>query len=224
MDALVGLFDERTLPVWLAIGFALLVLGRPRQARRAWRPRLIHGAPHGGWKAIRAAPMPPRSSAIDPTAQLRAVMASDFTAKRVLSLTESKVMRAAEAAIAEAGVKWRVMAQVSLGEVLDSPEKAAFNAINAKRVDLLIISATSEPIAAIEYQGQGHYQGTAPARDAIKKEALRKAGIGYIEITFEHGPEDVRREVARLAWTIARKREPPPERQPTELGHSRNRE
>jgi Protein of unknown function (DUF2726) len=109
-------------------------------------------------------------------------------------------MHAAEQAIAEAGLKWRVMAQVALGEVLASPNEAAFRAINAKRVDLLVVSAKSEPLAAIEYQGQGHYQGTAPARDAIKKEALRKAGIRYIEITFEHGPEDVKREIGRMAW------------------------
>ncbi len=138
--------------------------------------------------------------ASDPAEQLRAVMAGTFTAKNVLSRTEARVMHAAERAIAAAGLKWRVMAQVALGEVLASDDEAAFRAINAKRVDLLIVSAKSEPLAAIEYQGQGHYQGTAPARDAIKKEALRKAGIRYIKITYEHGPEDVKREIDRMAW------------------------
>jgi hypothetical protein len=142
----------------------------------------------------------PSAPSSDPAEQLRAVMAGTFTAKNVLSRTEAGVMRAAEKAIAEAGLNWRVMAQVALGEILASPDEAAFRAINAKRVDLLIVSAKSEPLAAIEYQGQGHYQGTAPARDAIKKEALRKAGIRYIEITYEHGPEDVKREIDRMAW------------------------
>ena len=142
----------------------------------------------------------PFAGSNDAAEQLRAVMQGSFTAKHVLSKTEAKVMRAAEAAIAEAGLPWRVMAQVALGEVLASPDEAAFRAINAKRVDLLVVSATSEPLAAIEYQGQGHYQGSAPARDAIKKEALRKAGVRYIEITFEHGPDDVRREIGRMAW------------------------
>jgi len=68
------------------------------------------------------------------------------------------------------------MAQVSLGEVLSSPDARAYSAINSKRVDLLIVSRSGDPIAAIEYQGHGHYQGTAAARDAVKKEALRKAG------------------------------------------------
>ena len=140
----------------------------------------------------------PFAGSNDAAEQLRAVMQGSFFAKHVLSKTEAKVMRAAEAAIAEAGLPWRVMAQVALGEVLASPDEAAFRAINAKRVDLLVVSAMSEPLAAIEYQGQGHYQGSAPARDAIKKEALRKAGVRYIEITFEHGPDDVKREIDRM--------------------------
>lgn len=178
--------------VSFALVFAMLagaIFARP--ARRRWRPhRPYHTAP---------LPMRPAS---DPTEQLRAVMAGAFTAKRVLSRTEAQVMRAAEAAIAEAGLPWRVLAQVALGEVLASPDEAAFRAINAKRVDLLIVSAVSEPLAAIEYQGEGHWQGSAPARDAVKKEALRKAGVAYLEITPADGPGDVRREIARLAMRL----------------------
>ena len=55
-----------------------------------------------------------------------------------------------------ADLKWRVMAQVSLGEVLSSPNARAYSAINSKRVDLLIVSRSGDPIAAIEYQGHGH--------------------------------------------------------------------
>jgi hypothetical protein len=91
------------------------------------------------------------------------------------------------------------MAQVSLGEVLRSPDRRAFHAINAKRVDLLIVSDRCEPIAAIEYQGRGHYQGTAEWRDAVKKEALRKAGVRYIEVTPESGTADMAREILRIA-------------------------
>ncbi|WP_419808953.1 DUF2726 domain-containing protein [Sphingomonas sp.] len=164
-------------------------------------PRIIDAAPT--LAAPNFAAPSPAPGVIDPAEQLRAVMAAPFTAKRVLSRTEANVMLAAEAAIAEAGLSWRVLAQVSLGEVLASSDKAAFNAINAKRVDLLIVSGISEPLAAIEYQGEGHWQGTAPARDAVKKEALRRAGVGYIEVTPAHGPDDLRREVARLAMTLA---------------------
>jgi hypothetical protein len=37
-------------------------------------------------------------------------------------------------------------------------------------------------IHAIECQVSGHHQDTAAARDAVKKEALRTAGIGYHEV------------------------------------------
>lgn len=183
--------------------FGAAMIGIFRKKPKWRRPYPRHGNRQIASRYHAAPPSNPSSAtphSSDPAEQLRAVMAGTFTAKNVLSKTEARVMRAAEQAIAEAGLKWRVMAQVALGEVLASPDEAAFRAINAKRVDLLVVSAKSEPLAAIEYQGQGHYQGTAPARDAIKKEALRKAGIRYIEITFEHGPEDVKREIDRMAW------------------------
>lgn len=131
-------------------------------------------------------------------------MGANYFQKRVLSRTEAKVLVAAERAIAEAGLPWRVMAQVALGEVLGSESKPGFLAINAKRVDLLVISEGCEPIAAIEYQGSGHYLGSdASARDAIKREALRRAGVKFIEIGCDDGPADVRREIGRLAFLIA---------------------
>jgi hypothetical protein len=86
-----------------------------------------------------------------------------------------------------------------LGEVLSCEDSRAYSTINSKRVDMLVITNSGDPIAAIEYQGSGHYQGSAPARDAVKKEALRRAGVAYIEITPEHGPEDLERELARIA-------------------------
>jgi len=135
----------------------------------------------------------------DPAEQLRLVMGARFEKRRLLSRSEAQVLYAAERAIQTADLKWRVMAQVSLGEVLSSPDARAYSAINSKRVDLLIVSNRGEPIAAIEYQGHGHYQGTAAARDAVKKEALRKAGVRYIAVTPESGTEGMAREISRLA-------------------------
>jgi hypothetical protein len=136
---------------------------------------------------------------IDPAEQLRLVMGARFEKRRLLSRSEAHVLYAVERAINTAGLKWRVMAQVSLGEVLSSPDARAYSAINSKRVDLLIVSRSGDPIAAIEYQGHGHYQGTAAARDAVKKEALRKAGVRYIAVTPESGTDDMAREIARIA-------------------------
>jgi len=113
--------------------------------------------------------------------QLHAVMAGSFEKQRVLSSSEYRVFAIAEAEIAAQGAGYRVLAQTSLGEILKSKNENAFRSINSKRVDILIIDRGGWPYLAVEYHGDGHYQGTAAARDAVKKEALRKAGVRYME-------------------------------------------
>jgi len=144
----------------------------------------------------------PYAAPLGPAEQLRLVMDAEFAPQRLLNRGEARVFEAAEAAIREQRLAWRVMAQVSLGEVLSSTDEAAFRAINAKRVDVLIVTRDGQPLAALELQGGGHYQGTAVVRDAVKKEALRKAGVRYVELTAEDGPADVAREIARLAGGV----------------------
>lgn len=54
-------------------------------------------------------------------------------------------------------------------------------------------------VHAIEYQGTGHHQGTAAARDAVKREALRRAGIGCHEVVAGHTtPSELRALVEKL--------------------------
>ena len=125
-------------------------------------------------------------------------MGSQFKAKRLLNRGESQVLAALEPIVAELAPGWRVMAQVSLGEVLDADSIEAFNTINAKRVDFLLVDSDLRPRHAIEYQGQGHHQGAAAARDAVKKEALRRAGIGFVEVMANDTPTELRRAVERL--------------------------
>ena len=134
----------------------------------------------------------------DAADQLRTVMGAQFKAKRLLNRGESRILAALEPIVAELAPGWRVMAQVSLGEVLDADSIEAFNTINAKRVDFLLVDPDLRPRHAIEYQGQGHHQGTAAARDAVKKEALRRAGIGYAEVFADDTAAELRRAVERL--------------------------
>lgn len=184
---------------------------RARRSRRQWHERRRKEGQLTG--------IPISSSALpttDPSDQLRIVIGASFEKRRILSKSEARVLYAAEKAIASARLKWRVMAQVSLGEVLSSPDPRAYSTINSKRVDLLIVSSGGEPLAAIEYQGSGHHLQTAAARDAVKKEALRKAGVRYIEITTDHTPSDLAREIERLAnieklnHPVDRVADPPP--------------
>lgn len=164
---------------------------RRRPRRGPWRRRSPNVVSFGG-----RASQPALQHAAD---QLRVVSGATFEKRRLMSRSEAQFFYAAEKAIAERRLTWRVMAQVCLGEVLTSPDPEAFRAINSKRVDILIVTRGGHPVAAIEYQGDGHYQGTAPVRDAVKKEALRRAGVRYIEVTPEHGPDDVAREIGRIA-------------------------
>ena len=99
---------------------------------------------------------------------------------------------------------WQVMAQVSLGEFLASPDKDAFLAINSKRVDFALMDEQCCVRHAFEYQGNGHHLGTsAAARDAVKKEALRKAGIGYHEVVAGHTtPGELRALVEKLVPAV----------------------
>lgn len=144
-----------------------------------------------------ATPSPSRPQ--DAADQLRIVMGAAFTIQPLLNKGEARVLKELERFVDDCNPRWQVMAQVSMGEILRSNDASAFACINAKRVDLLLIDEECLPRHAIEYQGSGHHQGTAAARDAVKREALRRAGIGYHEVVAGHTtPADLRRLVEKL--------------------------
>jgi hypothetical protein len=176
--------------------------GRPAGWRGAWSPNGAGSAPRHDTVPLGPglqAALATGSRMPDAADQLRIVMASEFKAKRLLNRGESRVLAALEPLVAELLPGWRVCAQVSLGEVLEGNSTEAFNTINAKRVDFLLVDETMRPRHAIEYQGQGHHQGAAAARDAVKKEALRKAGVGYGEVFADDTPAELRAMIGRLS-------------------------
>ena len=136
----------------------------------------------------------------DAADQLRTVMKAEFKPQRLLNRSEARLFKAIDRQVLEARPGWQVMAQVSLGEILKCEDKAAYACINSKRVDLLIVDEECRPLHAIEYQGGAHYKGAhaTAARDAVKKEALRRAGIGYVEVVPGDTPAELRRVVERL--------------------------
>lgn len=168
-----------------------------RKGQRQWRGSNVSRFPSQVGGSVEPAP-PIRSNVNDAAEQLRIVMASEFKTKRLLNKGEANVLAALEPIVAKLEPGWRVWTQVSLGEVLDGGTVEAFNAINAKRVDFLLVDADQRPRMAIEYQGQGHHQGAAAARDAVKKEALRRAGVGYGEVFAGDGPAELAQVVARV--------------------------
>ncbi|GHD15605.1 DUF2726 domain-containing protein [Tianweitania populi] len=197
------LFDDQQLIllclfVGLAVFFGLEFWLKKRRARRGdrqWRserPQPFGRRGFGGREA-EASRVP------DAADQLRIVMGADFTVQPLLNKGETRLFRELDRLVSELNPEWRVMAQVSLGEILRSRDAEAYRCINAKRVDLLLVDEDCRPRHVVEYQGSGHHQGTAAARDAIKKEALRRAGIGYHEVLAGHTtPGDLKRLMERL--------------------------
>ncbi|WP_231638950.1 DUF2726 domain-containing protein [Aurantiacibacter marinus] len=152
--------------------------------------------PNTNWAKNRNGPDKRINDAAD---QLKLVMGADFKPRPLLNKPEAKVFKSLDAAVIERNPAWQVMAQVSLGEFLSSPDRSAFFSVNSKRVDFALMDEKCCVVHALEYQGTGHHQGSAAARDAVKKEALRKAGIGYHEIVAGHTtPAELRQLVEKL--------------------------
>ncbi len=198
-----AIVQAENLPLLLAFfalsgflaGIGVSSRGRRTPRRSRWR---------GRWRAPKrvkpgsSSPSPARSDRIDPTAQLAVIMNAEFQPKRLMSKSEARTFLQIERLLRGHANGWRVMAQVSLGEVLTTTDARAFAAVNSKRVDMLIIAHDGQPLAAVEFQGAGHYLGTAAARDAVKREALRRAGVDFIEVKPDHSDEDLAFEIARL--------------------------
>ena len=171
-----------------AVG-VMLGMAIERKSRRPFRPKFRPNrrSAREGWRHNAAStvvplrPQPQRKGS-DAADQLRTVMSATYDAQRLLNVPETRLFRQLHRLVEDSNPQWHVMAQVSLGEVLRSSDLDAFLCINSKRVDLLLIDEELRPRHAIEYQGSGHHQGNAAARDAVKKEALRRAGIGYHEV------------------------------------------
>lgn len=172
--------------------------------RQAWREKN-----RWRWQTTRKGnvadgPWPPKLVAATPTQpdaadQLRIVMGAEFAIQPLLNKSEARVFKELDRIVIGCRPGWQVMAQVSLGEILRCKDAEAYRCINSKRVDLLLVDEDCRPRHAIEYQGGAHHQGTAAARDAVKKEALRRAGIGYHEVVAGHTtPSELRRLVEKL--------------------------
>ena len=186
-----GIFDQPLVLITLLAIAALvgivverLLSGRHRARTREWYRRHPHarGGSFGDAAGLGQGPGAPARRLADPTDQLRIVMEAAFTVQPILNRSEARVFRQLDQMVLARNPGWRVLAQVSLGEVLHSHDADAFSCVNSKRVDLLLMDEKCLPRHAIEYQGGAHYIGTAAARDAVKKEALRRAGVGYHEV------------------------------------------
>lgn len=213
VGAVLGIAVERSGPRWKSPETRLHWqkrnwVKRNRQFgsyRKGPRPDPTPAKKFGGVTNLRLVPTPSLAAevprAISATGQLARVMDAKFTSRALLNRPEAVVFKALDAAVIARNPRWQVMAQVSLGEFLASPDQDAYWAVNSKRVDFALMDPDARVIHAIEYQGTGHHLegGAAAARDAVKKEALRKAGIGYHEVVAGHTTAgELRRLVEKL--------------------------
>jgi hypothetical protein len=197
-DAVYG-FALIAIAAW--IGLFYVVIFRPSGSLSTSRPRRYYRTPFRNHRTPFRTEKVLAPDITNAGQQLNAVMAAPFEKRKLLSASEYKVFKIVEDDIATERRGYRVFAQTSLGEILSSPDDNAFHSINAKRVDILIVDQWGWPAVAVEYQGSGHYQGTAAARDAIKKEALRKAGVRYVEVSESDNAARIRSRVReQLGW------------------------
>lgn len=180
--------------IWLGMQLKVFLWQLKRDGKRNWQDRRSQKSPFQS--KFETVPEKP----LDAADQLRTVMKADFKPQPLLNKSETRLFKTIDKWVIELRPGWQVMAQVSLGEILRTDDKAAYGCINSKRVDLLIVDEECNPIHAIEYQGGGHFKGAlhTAARDAVKKEALRRAGIGYVEVVAGDSPSELRRAVERL--------------------------
>ena len=196
-DILTGAAGELLATWWwvILVALGLSILGevarrRPRRRRRrGWE----YSGRMGRWP--REAPKSDASRLGDPTAQMEFISRVDFEPRRLLNKSEYGILQVLERLTHEMGGGYRVMAQTSLGEVIApvngsasgsaEARDLAFRSINSKRLDFLVIDRTGMPALA-EYQGHGHYQNRAFMRDAVKREAIRKARVPFLEIPAEY--------------------------------------
>lgn len=208
METLNFLLDRPfTLFVVLAIGAAIGIVfervtaAAERAQRKAyWRGRNSQRFGKKSGDPIKSKSEPEVARSDFAADQLKTVSRAQFTSRSLLNKAEAKVFDALDKSVIARNPKWQVMAQVSLGEFLASPDKDAYFAVNSKRVDFALMDEECRVVHAIEYQGSGHHPGSsAAARDAVKKEALRKARIGYHEIVAGHTtPSELRALVEKL--------------------------
>jgi len=110
---------------------------------------------------------------------MKMVKSSSYSAQKLVNFSESKVYWNL---VDLTKGQYMVFSQVSLGEILKTPNKEGYRAVNSKRVDFLLCDKKFNPVAAIEYQGSGHYKGNSKVRDEIKRIALEDAGIELVEL------------------------------------------
>lgn len=132
------------------------------------------------------APPPQRSGLADPQRQLEAVRALRFEVMPILSPEERSMFRQIEAALQVLQPGARLLARVSLDEVVrprvtDGRDwDRAATCIRSKRLDFAIFDAEGRIVAAIGCSARARQMGEG--RDRVRRMALERAGVPYLSL------------------------------------------
>lgn len=128
---------------------------------------------------------------------LRLIRENRYRQKRVCNANERAAYIAALSVVLRREKKERVLAQVTLGEMLYHENSRVHGAVNSKRVDILVTDDSFNPLIAIEIDGSGHHLSNySHINDEGKMLALKSAGIPLLRILAStDDAEDIKRQV-----------------------------
>lgn len=144
-----------------------------------------------GWPNYLRLVQPYKPDLSDPNIAIQYVQLSQYSVRPIMNKEAYFVFMITERFFKDLKQGHRVIPEMCMGAVLHCADEEGFSSINSKRLDIGVINRTGSLILAIEYNGSGHYQGNAVARDAIKKMALNKAQVPLIEIVPEDSESDI---------------------------------
>ena len=130
------------------------------------------------------------------------VFAPNFTQRKLMNKPEAVLYNYL---LAEVPLGWAVMSQVSYGAFLANRSFNRYMSVNSKRADFVVVNGANEVVGVVEYQGKGHFGSNDKSRqraeqsDAIKRQALREAGIELFEIPAYIDKEQIQTLVRLLA-------------------------
>jgi Protein of unknown function (DUF2726) len=87
-----------------------------------------------------------------------------------------------------------VFPKVRVADVLKSTGdgRAGFNRISQKHVDYLLVSLPNfQPVMAIDLDGKSHGSQKQQARDAVKDQAFKSAGVPLVRVPVSRDLSDV---------------------------------
>lgn len=202
---------ETLLLLLAVVIFALLLLwgqgGKAlrRRARKKWagdnRPYRMDAVERGG--NLAAASLT-RHRAAEQRLEVQSPLADiEFEKCKLLGASAQQVFSVVEATLGELDAGHRVMAQISLGEVIKPRHqtadwktgKDAFASIYSHCIDIVVLDPSGVVALAIEFQRSE--QGDMLLRHQVTREVLRRAGVLMLEVDVGVSSSELRAQVMR---------------------------